>query len=726
MSIVPSTINSLRNALALQQWILFSVGFLWLCWLSFNWLHWWLYPNPFPADMVGRLLVVEGTVDGLVRTNHDRKNKRFTFKIDRIETGVNTICEKKVKVRLAVYYDETVPLVKSGERWRFVVRLKQPNGQASMGSNNYEDWLFENRIQATGYVHKDYLSERLEDASWWDYDVWRTALIEHIEIVLPTGNGRALVKALVLGDRSEVSQETWSALIATGTSHLLAISGLHIGLIALFFGYIGGFIWRRSHRLCLFIPAPMMITICALLGGFLYAALAGFSIPTFRAVLMLMVVCVGFLSKRYFPTWFILFAALIVVSSAQPASILSAGFVLSFLATAIILNVLRKSKENENKFVFWIRLQVILTLIMYPAVIWYFGQISSISVLINLVFVPLIGWFVLPFVFFMVLLSFVFPQWLFSTDWVLSAMAEMLFYAEHISGGSIDWTRPFIFQIILAIVLLWIICLGNGQWWKRLSYGLVCIALLYPYAHRIENGRADIVVLDVGQGLSVLIMTRNHTMLFDTGLEGMGQRVINPAVRYFGRRNLDIIAVSHDDIDHRGGLKWLKKRYPLARVVKDEDCMGHWRWDEVTFTWLSTEGFEGNNRSCVLKVVANGEAFLLTGDIEKEAEMSLIKKYDLTAHWLLSPHHGSKTSSSMPFLQKTKARNVFVSAGFQSRYGHPHKKVIERYHQLGMNVYNTACSGSALVRLGANATMPTLEWRKHQMKFWWRQCNQTK
>ena len=692
-------------------WIIGLIGYWGMTASTYETLH---------PSLLNRILIIEGRVVGLPSMNPAQQIQRFNFAVERTYQSDEDGCPQDFLVRLSWRLQEDMPLINADERWRLVVKLRAPNGQASPDAYNFEDWLFMHHLQATGYVLNQYVAERLGTVEWRSIHSVRQSLTNHISKHLQPSIGRALVKALVLGDRSELPPNIWHILASTGTSHLLAISGLHIGLVALFFGFIFSWLWRRSERACLYLPAPTVGVVSALFMACIYAALAGFSIPTERAFIMLLLFACAFLKKRFFPPWFVLFVAFILIASLHPRSMLSAGFVLSFLAVAILISLVKQAPQNR----FWqlVRVQGALVLIMMPIVNYYFGMVSFSAPLVNLIAIPIVGWLLVP----MALIGVVILP---LTDALLTYSAVFLEYLTQFLEWVAKWpyarvlsAKPSMIFSILSMGLLWGAVVYTGKKRHRIALLLLGIACLIPWHKELPKGQAEVAVLDVGQGLAVIVSTRHHRLVYDTGRKGMGERVVSPALHYFSNKTPDIIAVSHPDIDHRGGLAILHLRYPKAKLVGIGNCQGQWKWDGVDFRWLVLSELKGNNLSCVLQIKTAKDGMLLTGDIEKKAEKQLMRNHDLSAEWLLSPHHGSKTSSHDGFLQAVKPHSVVISAGHRSRYGHPHSVVLERYDRHALKIYNTACSGTIIIRLGRDDTMPVAEWRKEHPRFWRRQC----
>ena len=673
-----------------------------------------------PVGLYGTV-AVEGRIIDLPRYDSQKRVGSFTIETSLISKGVNQNCLTPYRLRVSYYRSEAIPF-SAGSRWHFYAKLRQKNGQASPGAYNYEDYLFQRNIDAVGYLKLDYVFEELEETSSFSHHALRQTVQSLINNHLPASTARAFIKALIIGDRSEISQDAWQTVSATGTSHLLAISGLHIGLIAVLFGQLAGFLWRRSSRLCLLVAAPHLSAIIAFIAAVLYTALAGFSVPTQRALLMLSIWVLYYLSLCHTPRWWLWLIAFMTISLLDIRSTITPGFTLSFLAVAILLTLPFNNIGWKEKIVSLIRTQWTISITMAPIVVWFFGHSSLVAPVINLLAVPLMSVILLPLLFAGILIAPFTHYLLYVGHYLMGWFIALLELAAKPSWALWHLASPSLVVSILATIILWRLCLS-----KRRLIPAICGLLLLGWqllqsAQQPAEGLAAIAVLDVGQGLAVLVRTQNHALIYDTGLPSVGRRIVAPVLRYYSV-TLDKIIVSHGDNDHIGGLPWLQNQYPDVPVIHQSDCTGEWVWDKVSFRFLTTGFQEGNNGSCVLLVRSNHDSFLLTGDIEKAAEKKLILRHpDLQANWLLSPHHGSQTSSSSPFLQLIKPHTVLISAGFQSRFGHPHHSVLDRYNEQGIRVFDTACSGTIEFMLGASDTIAVSEWRRKAASFWWRQC----
>ncbi|MBI1732127.1 MAG: ComEC/Rec2 family competence protein [Gammaproteobacteria bacterium] len=688
-----------------------------LCLLSSRWyLRWpaWVLAGLLYAHWraLGILSValdpaVEGstvTVQGRVASLPERKGDvtRFSFRLDAME---NEGLPPGALVRLRWYLD--APQIVPGERWRLRVRLKRPVGFMNPGSFDYEAWLFQHRIRATGYVVGDARNGRVDVAHPWRPDVWRFHLRERIHAALPEGRFRALIVALALGDQSAILPAEWDLLNRTGTNHLLAISGLHISLVAVAAMFGAAWLWPRLGRAALVIPAPWVGAAVGFVAATLYCALAGFSIPTQRSMIMILT---GLGATVFRPAGLArtLALALLAVLLFDPFSVLAPGFWLSFLAVAWIGWGMHGRLGAGSPWDRWGRVQGAVSLGLVPVLAFWFQQVSIAGVIANLVAIPWVSFVTVPLVLIgSLLLWFAEP---------LGAAALQL------ADGTLAWLWPFLelvgghafamlktgpispAAVIAAGVGAALLLLPPGMPGRWLGW-LWMLPLFVPASAAPPPGTLRVTLLDVGQGLAAVIRTSRHTLLYDTGPAfgpdfNAGEAVIVPWLRQAGVRSLDVLVQSHGDRDHIGGLASVREAVPVERIltgvpdrVRGEGVSAcragqKWTWDGYAIEMLHPrEGdrLEGNNASCVLRITNLRNAVLLTGDIEREAEELLVRRFgsEMRATILIVPHHGSSTSSTPEFVASVQPGYAAHPAGYRNRYGFPKPDIMSRYQQHG-------------------------------------------
>jgi len=606
---------------------------------------------------------------------------------------------------------------------------------------------------------------------------------------------------------------------------LIAISGLHLGLIAGFIYFLARFIWSRFYFATQRIPAPIFASIMAFVGAFFYAVLAGFALPAQRALIMIGVFLIALFSARQTLIVNVICIALILVLILDPFAIIAADFWLSFMAVIFILYITRFRVRNQSrapqkmpfshdcdvssttarslfltrlyhshpcecpgvvlppasmqssvrcsdahgcanaaktwmsksglaltkKLLFlevpytlnrWIRLQCLLSIALCPILIFWFKQIPLYSVLANLIAIPVIGFLIVPLI--LVAIIFLFP---------LPVLSQLLYnlidkindvhwsYLEFLSQQNnviIPVAAPNLLSLALAVIGVFILLMPRGMPARWLGV-IWLLPLLFPLTPTLNQGEFNFNFLDVGQGLAAVIQTRDHTLVYDTGAQfserfNMGDAVLKPYLRYKGIKQISMLLISHGDNDHIGGANAIIENFKIGRILtsvpsklpmeKSEICHAgqKWAWDGVNFQIFHPQPddlFIENNSSCVLKVTSAHGSVLLTGDIERQAEESLlINASDLIkADILLVPHHGSKTSSTNEFISAVAPKYAFIAAGYRNRFGFPKQDIMSRYETHGVEMLVSYKAGeiSAKFREGG---LQIDEFRTKNRRFW--------
>lgn len=664
----------------------------------------------------GQTRWVEGRVTGLPQRTGE--GVRFELTDSRSRTA-------RLPKRIRVSW-RGGPEVRSGERWRLAISLRRPSGLLNFHGFDQEAWLLAQRIGATGSV-KD--GQRLAPAR----DAWRDGVRQRL-LAVDTQGREAGLAALVLGDGSGLAAEDWQVLQDTGTVHLLVISGQHIGLLAgLIYGLIAGLArhgcWPRTWP---WLPWACGLAFSAALG---YGLLAGFGVPVQRACVMVGLVLLWRLRFRHLGMWWPLLLALNAVLMLEPLASLQPGFWLSFAAVAVLILAFGGRLGPWSSWQAWTRPQWLIAIGLFPILLVLGLPISVSAPLANLVAVPWISLVVLP----LALLGTAALPLPFVGDgllWLAGGALGWLFTGlGWLARQAPAWVPPEVplgywsVSLMGAVLLL----MPKGVPFRLLGWPMLLLAVFAP-RQLVPDGQVDVVQLDVGQGQSVILRTRHHTLLYDagprTGAFDLGARVVLPSLRKLGVEGLDMLLLSHADADHAGGAAAVAKGLPIKRVVGGETaglpaflgtqaCISgeQWTWDGVLFElWQWPGAISGNPKSCVLLVQANGERLLLTGDIDQAAEQALLASpLAAPTDWLQAPHHGSRSSSSARFLQRLAPKSVLISRGRGNAYGHPHPQVMARYHALGSQVYDSAEQGAVRLQLGAFAP-PVVA--RGQRRFW--------
>ncbi len=702
----------LLSSLALsrtRRWplLMFVAGLLW-CWLRLD-SH---LGNGLPAALDGRDVPARVTVTGLP----EEKGAMVRF----VATVVSEDPRRpwRGRVRLSWYAGDVV--VKTGDRWRMVVRLKRPRGFANPGIFDYERWLFSRGILATGYPRPREGPLQLLERGGGGLHNLRAALGAHMENVLADGPRGGMVVALGVGLKEGIDGDEWAVLRRSGTAHLMAISGLHVGLVAVLAYGLGGFLWRRSARLCRRLPAPRAAALAAVSGAFGYAMLAGFALPTQRAFIMVFALAGGALVGRRWPVSSRLAMAALVVLLLDPFAVLGPGFWLSFGAvTLILLGMGARVGVGRRPWWRWGRVHLLVGLGLAPITAGAFGLAPLVTPLANLVAVPWVSVVVVPLTLLGVACLGVWPA---LGALLLEGARLMLVVLWPLLEGlaGLGWELPgtlplpAIAAAMAGVVLLFAPAGLAGRW-----LGLIwLLPLVLAPRSEPREGEALVTLLDVGQGLAAVVRTASHVLVYDTGPRfrsgsDTGDMVVAPYLQSRGLGRLDLLMVSHGDSDHAGGVASVRRALTVERVmygggraaVDGEACEAgqEWRWDGVDFAVLHPppgNGFTGNDGSCVLAVGNGAGRLLLTGDLERGGEAALVAEgADLSAAVLQVPHHGSRTSTTAPFLRAVSPRLGLIPVGFGNRFGLPHREVLARLEAAGVRLLDTAGCGAITLTL---------------------------
>ena len=720
-----------------------------------------------PDEWQGRDIEVIGVVAELPR--HYERGLHFGFDVEQTVTPQATVPEH---IYLSTYSDQqTEPLeLKAGERWRLTLRLKQPHGTANPHGFDFELWTLERNIRAVGYVHNKGDNRRIDElAGGFGYriETWREAVRDKFNATLGTAPYAGVLSALAIGDQNSIPPRQWQVFTRTGVNHLMSISGLHITMLASLAFAIAYWLWRRSARLTLLLPARKVAALAALLAATGYALLSGFAVPAQRTVYMVGAVAAALWLDRNFSTGQILSIALLGVLIPDPWSVMSAGFWLSFGAVALILYVTAYRIGRSHWLSEYADVQWAMAIGLTPLLLVLFQQVSLVSPIANAVAIPLVSLVVVPLALLGAALPIEAPLWL-----AHLAMDGTMRFLEWLNAlPQAVWTQhaPPAWSVAAAML---------GVLWMLLPRGfparwLGLLLLLPMFLNKPEppaQGVLRLIVFDVGQGLAVAAQTRQHALLYDAGPDFSGEadsgnRILIPALRALGIAALDGLILSHDDTDHAGGaasilqampVGWVMSSLPMDRLktVRAEPVEAHspfdrlrangledsltqgkmrrcrdgasWNWDGIQFEILHPADNSDNagkphdnDRSCVLRIGVGRHSVLLAGDIERNSEMRLVRQHPdkLPTTLLVVPHHGSRSSSSLEFVAVTLPDYAVFTAGYRNRFGHPREEVLQRYADSGAELLRSDRDGAILVEMDAQ-DMKVERYRRTHRRYW--------
>ncbi len=652
--------------------------------------------------------------------------------------------------------------LRAGDRWELTARLKAPHGNLNPHGFDYELWLWEQGVRATGYVRagpRDAVPRRVAEGGW-SIERWRQSVRDRILDGTSGGSGggeadprrfAGIVAALVTGDQNVIERADWDVFRATGVAHLMSISGLHITMFSWLAVALVGWGWRRTALLrlparwdpCLWLPAPT----AALIGGVAlaagYAVFSGWGVPAQRTVLMLATAALLRIAGLRWPWWLNWLLACAVVVLVDPWALLQAGFWLSFVAVAVLFATdpgasRPASKSASGPLVRLLREQGVVTLALTPLSLMLFGQASVVGLLANLLAIPWVTLVVTP----LALLGIVWaPLWQ-AAVWALWPLAGVLRWLADWPWASVSMASAPLALGVLAVAGGVLLALRWPWPWRSAGLPLVLPLLLWQPA-RPAPGQFELLAADVGQGNAVIVRTAARTLVYDAGprysLESdAGHRVLVPLLRAFGER-VDTLVLSHRDTDHTGGarpvLAMHKGAALLSSIEEGHELQGartamrcqagqHWDWDGVRFDVLHPAADDyrtpnkSNAMSCVLRVEGGGRTALLVGDIEADQERTLVTAHGdaLRADVLLVPHHGSRTSSTTAFVDAVRPGWALVQSGYRNRFGHPVAEVLARYTERGVRIADSPRCG-AMRWHSAQPDAVRCE-REHAARYW--------
>lgn len=619
-------------------------------------------------------------------------------------------------LRLSWFDPQTRP--EFGETWRLCVQLRSPRGTANPGGFDYERWLLREGIGATGYVCASRAPRRIDVEPDGTFAQLRRDAVRRISSLVANDEASAVLLAVSVGARHRIDASAWDRYAATGTSHLVAISGLHIGIAA---SAAFGLGWLVATFALPRRSALGVASLAAVAGAGLYAALSGFAIPAQRAFMML-ALAVAFLCYRRRPAIATVVALpCCIMFVANPFVVLAPGFALSYAAVLVILHgaaaYVRPIRTRQN----WIRassgairrlvtLQFALLFGLFPLTVAIFDRFSLVAPFVNLVVLPLFNTAIVP----AALAGLMFDGWTAPVgDWLIRLAWRGIELKLRVIARAADLSPDTNVATDdgVALAIAWLalchVALPSGWPGRRIALLALCVAATYRPASP-PTGCFRYTMLDVGQGLAVVVQTARRTLLYDTGPafrggSSMAELVVLPYLRRLGVPRLDLLLVSHGDNDHAGGadvvINGIEVEATLGETAAEPCRAGQaWLWDGIRFTVLHPRHrapWSGNNASCILRIDTGEEAMLLTGDIEAPVEKLLLWRNAIApASIVVVPHHGSATSSSHDFVAATGAGIALVSTAHDNRWSLPRAEIVRRWSLAGADVLTTAGDGA--------------------------------
>jgi competence protein ComEC len=696
----------------------------------------------------GSDLEVEGVIEQLPQLLPGAR--RFVFDVERVLTPAAHV---PATISLAWYADAgeaDIPPLVAGDRWRFTVRLKRPRGLANPHAFELEPWALERDIRATGYIRTRPAPSRLEPrAQGWPYTLhrWRGEIRDRMFAQLGDARLRGVIAALAIGDQDSIAPDDWEVFWRTGVGHLMSISGLHITMLGALAAAAAYFAWVRVPALALAWPARKAAAVAGVLAALGYCLMTGYQVPAQRTVVMLAAMAACVVADRHGSPSRVLALAALAVLVTDPWAAISPGFWMSFGAVAAILYAMGLRAGRAGRLTAALAEQAAVTLGMLPLLVALFQQVSLVSPIANAFAIPLVSLVVVPLSIAGAFLGI--EALLHAAHFLMTWVMVPLEALAQLPTAMLESHEPAAWTVAAAFGgCLWLLA-PRGV--PLRSAGLAWIAPMFLVLPPVPlPGDAWLDVLDVGNGLAVVVRTAAHVLVYDTGPSwsgdaDSGNRIVVPFLRGEGLARLDGVVVSHADDDHAGGaasiallrdpgwlLSSLPPEHPLQGAFpRSRRCEAgqRWRWDGVTFTVLhpaasiyaETGRRKENDRGCVLRVATAGHSLLLAADVESrgEAEMIARDRAALASDVVLVPHHGSKTSSTPGFLDAVSPSIGLISVGYLNRFRHPNPAVVARYETRGIDLHRTDREGALHITLpaGTSASIGIQGWAG-EARYW--------
>ncbi len=687
----------------------FVAAFLWSS------LHqWWVMDQGLPKKIMIPRAELTGYVESI--PNVSTSKTQFQFAVDSLNAH-------PVRANLLLSCFDHCPDLKVGEYWFVQAKINRARNIGNPGSFDYVSWLQARHIQWIGSTKSRTFRLILQHSQQNRLLALRQHLAYQLENLNLNEKTLGILQALTLGITTHLHQSEWDLFRHTGTTHLMVISGAHIGLMAGVGFSLTKWIWCRMGRICLRIPAQKAAAVVAMLMALCYALLSGFAVPAQRSLFACLFMFIRYFINQRFTQWQAWRYGLLIVLCLEPHAVLLPGLYLSFLAVAILIVINQRFQVTGLGKVFVIQLGCLFGL-MPLSLFWFaYGAVNGLAA--NLAAIPWVGFVLVP----LSLVTALLGQW-----FEISLLTSMLHFAVDVMLDYLNWVDSLsgmnlsfqYYQIISPLALMIAMSILVFLPIRHLRGAILILGLVgvFPKYPRVQAGEARMSVLDVGQGLAIVVQTADHQLIYDTGPKfyrgsDMGARTIIPYLRSQGIRSLDKIIISHPDLDHRGGLASIEKAFHVKQLIVDNptfykkgySCHRHpdWTWDGVIFHFFSiADNLKSkNNTSCVLQVKNQAGSWLLTGDIEQPAEQYLVTTYksQLKSSVMIVPHHGSKTSSTPSFLETVAPIYAIVSYGLGNRYHFPHRSILKNYRQRNIQVINTVDCGMVTVLLGDTIDM---------------------
>lgn len=737
LALLSAPFAMLASARLSALWICFLLGFIY----SNHAVH-TVDRAILAPQFEGKTTTITGRISGLPKQRflYGKKQQSFDFELTE-PLCFELDCQPALTtIRTSwIHEPELIP----GQIWRLTAKLKRPRGLSNPAGFNYERWLVIQGINATATVKTKIISQHQLIDTKNGLDTWRWSIAKALDKRLESLEYLPLVKALLLGDKRGVDQHLWQLFSSTGTTHLVVVSGLHIGIVA----FLSYQLARLLTSIFNYRSASLIASTVSCSGAILYSFLAGLSLPTQRAMIMVVMVVLLSQFSRHYRTSTLVLIVVMVCIVLDPMIVLGSSFWLSFSAVTAILIVSTGHAYSTKSWLksSWLTTQLAVFVGLTPFLLLIFFKAPLLSIVINCLAVPFFSLVLIPLLSLAALVELS-SQLLINVkvdflwqmvDWMIGYFIQLLTFASQyqLLFNIADYTR---FNGILAALASVLLLLPIRLKEKALAVYLL-LPLIVGRATTIKQGDLTVSVLDVGQGLSVLIETQSHSLLYDVGSswgdKSMVTQVLWPFLQSKSIAHIDKLVISHNDNDHAGGLVHLQKLIDISQIDSGEvlqpsasissSChqQGPWQWDDVEFRFIHfPDQYKNspNNASCILSITSNGYRVMIPGDIESSVEQVVAgrDRAALKSDLLIAPHHGSISSSSWLFLRQVDPELVIFSTAYGNRFNHPHPQVTARYNALGITHINTAQQGAITFDINNGSTTKINHQREKQHFFW--------
>ena len=697
-----------RPKISFALW--FIVAILW------GGFHQWLTADHgLPDTHLIQKAHLEGTISSIPTETPDKT--QFQFSADHLNG-------KSIHANILLSCYNHCPKLQAGQRWQLQAKLKQPMNLGNPGGFDYVGWLGSRHIHWVGNVSANACKQINLSKKHYPLMRLREYLAKILGTLIPDQEILGIFEALTLGLTNHIDKAQWDLFRRTGTTHLIDISGEHIALVAGLTYWLFKGLWKRLGRLCLHIPAQKIASMAAIIISIAYTLIAGFAVPTQRSLVTCCLIMLRHFSSKRLSVWQSWRYALFAVLLFEPHAVWMIGFYFSFIAFAILILINQRIKLRKIGTIMVMQCACLFGL-MPLSLYWFsYGSINGLAA--NLIAIPWVSFLIVPLALLIAFLSpwFVIPGSVALLKGLIVYLLVALRWID--SFETLNFNFTFI-DALAPLSTMGAMALLTFLPLVRLFPAaiIIIVASCFPAYEKVSPGHAIIDMLDVGQGLAIVIRTAQHVLIYDTGMKfyqssDMGKLAIIPYLNTLGIKHLDKVVISHPDLDHRGGLKSLADKYTINELIVDDpafykqgvSCHHHpsWNWDGITFQFfpIHTHFPSKNNNSCILQIKNDSGQVLLSGDIESLAEHYLIKTYGkkLASTVMLVPHHASKTSSSAEYVNQIAPRYAIASYGFDNRYHFPHQEALHSYQIEHIPLYNTEDCGMIRVQLKQNHLMP--------------------